>query len=124
MISTEATPKQTSIIYADEAEVLNVAIFGMTAKMWREQNPEQKGNTRDYASTDELTCLSNMERLSAVFVEQRLPQGERRLKLNQVAIQQMNVLEDDNDKKLLKKHCTQAVMSIEKHLIRTINKII
>lgn len=102
LIPAEVTDKQASIIYADEADVLNVAMFGMTAKMWREQNPEQKGNIRDYASINELICLSNMESLNAVFIEQGLPQGERLLKLNQIAIQQMKVLEDDNDRKLLK----------------------
>ena len=102
LIPAEVTAKQASIIYADEADVLNVAMFGMTAKMWREQNPEQKGNIRDYASINELICLSNMESLNAVFIEQGLPQGERLLKLNQIAIQQMKVLEDDNDRKLLK----------------------
>ncbi len=64
LIPTEVTAKQASIIYADEADVLNVAMFGMTAKMWREQNPEQKGNIRDYASINELICLSNMESLN------------------------------------------------------------
>ena len=102
LIPAEVTAKQASIIYVDEADVLNVAMFGMTAKMWREQNPEQKGNIRDYASINELICLSNMESLNAVFIEQGLPQGERLLKLNQIAIQQMKVLEDDNDRKLLK----------------------
>lgn len=102
LIPAEVTARQASIIYADEADVLNVAMFGMTAKMWREQNPEQKGNIRDYASINELICLSNMESLNAVFIEQGLPQGERLLKLNQIAIQQMKVLEDDNDRKLLK----------------------
>lgn len=102
LIPAEVTAKQASIIYADEADVLNVAMFGMTAKMWREQNPEQKGNIRDYASINELICLSNMESLNAVFIEQGLPQGERLLKLNQIAIQQMKVLEDDNARKLLK----------------------
>src|SRR5574344_1801126 len=102
LIPAEVTDKQASIIYADEADVLNVAMFGITAKMWREQNPEQKGNIRDYASINELICLSNMESLNAVFIEQGLPQGERLLKLNQIAIQQMKVLEDDNHRKLLK----------------------
>lgn len=102
LIPDEVTPKQASIIYADEADVLNVAMFGMTAKMWREHNPDQKGNIRDYASINELICLSNMESLNAVFIEQGLPQGERLLKLNQIAIQQMKVLENDGDRRLLK----------------------
>jgi hypothetical protein len=74
----------------------------MTAKMWREQNPEKKGNIRDYASINELICLSNMESLNAVFIEQGLQQGERLLKLNQIAIQQMKVIEDDGNRNFLK----------------------
>lgn len=102
LIPNEVTPKQASIIYANEADVLNVAMFGMTAKMWREHNPELKGNIRDYATINELICLSNMENLNAVFIDQGLPQGERLVKLNQIAIQQMRILEDENGRKLLK----------------------
>lgn len=91
-----------TIIYASEADVLNVAMFGMTAKQWREANSELKGNIRDYATINELICLSNMENLNAVFIEQGMPQGERLVKLNQIAIQQMRVLENDGDRKLLK----------------------
>lgn len=82
---------------------MNVAMFGMTAKQWREANPDLKGNIRDYASVNELICLSNMESLNAVFIEQGLPQSERLIKLNQIAIHQMSVLESgDNDRRLLK----------------------
>ena len=102
LIPAQVTPAQSSIIYANEADVLNVAMFGMTAKMWREQHPELKGNIRDYASINELICLSNMENLNAVFIDQGIPQGERLIKLNQIAIQQMKVLESDGSKKLLK----------------------
>ncbi len=103
LIPAEVTKAQASIIYANEADVLNVAMFGMTAKQWREANPDQKGNIRDYASVNELICLSNMESLNAVFIEQGLPQSERLIKLNQIAIHQMSVLESgDNDRKLLK----------------------
>ena len=102
LIPAEVTAKQASVIYANEADVLNVAMFGMTAKMWREQNPELKGNIRDYASVNELICLSNMENLNAVFIDQGIPQGERLVKLNQIAIQQMRVLEDDGNRKFLK----------------------
>ena len=103
LIPTEITKAQSSIIYANEADVLNVAMFGMTAKQWREANPELKGNIRDYASINELICLSNMENLNAVFIEQGMPQAERLIKLNQIAIHQMSVLESgDNDRKLLK----------------------
>lgn len=97
LIPVEVTAKQANIIYADEADMLNVAMFGMTAKMWRDQHPELKGNIRDYASINELICLSNMESLNAVFIDQGIPQGERLIKLNQIAIQQMKVLEGNNN---------------------------
>ncbi len=103
LIPAEITKAQASIIYANEADVLNVAMFGMTAKQWRDANPDLKGNIRDYASINELICLSNMENLNAVFIEQGMPQQERLIKLNQIAIHQMSVLESgDNDRKLLK----------------------
>ena len=103
LIPAEITAAQASIIYANEADVLNVAMFCMTAKMWREQYPELKGNIRDYASINELICLSNMENLNAVFIEQGIPQRERLIKLNQIAIHQMRVLESgDNECRLLK----------------------
>ena len=102
LIPTEVTPAQASIIYAEEADVLNVAMFGMTAKMWREQHSELKGNIRDYASINELICLSNMENLNAVIIDQGIRQGERLIKLNRIAIQQMRVWEDDGNRKLLK----------------------
>lgn len=70
--------------------------------MWREENPDLKGNIRDYASINELICLSNMENLNAVFIDQGMPQSERLVKLNQIAIQQMRVLDNDSDRKLLK----------------------
>ncbi|MBR5843536.1 MAG: KilA-N domain-containing protein [Bacteroidaceae bacterium] len=102
LIPTEITTLQASIIYANEADVLNVAMFGMTAKQWREANPELKGNIRDYATINELICLSNMESLNAVFIDEGFSQRERLIKLNQIAIQQMKVLEDSSNRKLLK----------------------
>ena len=102
IIPEEVTPQQASIIYANEADVLNVAMFGMTAKQWREANADKKGNIRDYATINELICLSNMENLNAVFIDQGLPQSERLIKLNQIAIQQMKVLEGDESRKLIK----------------------
>ena len=102
IIPEEVTPQQASIIYANEADVLNVAMFGMTAKQWREANADKKGNIRDYATINELICLSNMENLNAVFIDQGLPQSERLVKLNQIAIQQMRVLEDEGGRKLIK----------------------
>ena len=93
-----------SIIYANEADVLNVSMFGMTAKQWQEANPELKGNIRDYDTINKLICLSNMENLNAVFIEQCMTQRERLVKLNQIAIHQMSILEsgDNSSRKLLK----------------------
>lgn len=88
------TREQASTVYADEADVLNVALFGMTAKQWRYSHPDLKGNVRDYASINELICLSNMESLNSVFIEQGIPQNERLVKLNHVAINQMSILEN------------------------------
>lgn len=102
LIPAEVTKKQAGIIYANEADVLNVAMFGKTAKMWREQHPELKGNIRDYATINELICLSNMENLNSVFIRQGIPQGERLVMLNRIAIQQMKVLEDGGNRELLK----------------------
>ena len=101
LIPAEVTPAQANVIYAEEADVLNVAMFGITARQWREANPELKGNIRDYATINELICLSNMENINAVLIEEDIAQGERLLKLNQIAIQQMRVLEGDGARKLL-----------------------
>ena len=101
LIPPELTPAQKSFVYADEADMLNVAMFGMTAREWREANPELKGNIRDYASINQLICLSNMENLNAVFINDGLSQRERLEKLNKIAIQQMKVLENIEDRKLL-----------------------
>ena len=102
LIPEEVTASQASVIYAEEADVLNVAMFGMTAKQWHEKNPDLKGNIRDYASINELICLSNMENLNAVFIDQGVPQPERLIKLNKIAIHQMSVLENNNSRIILK----------------------
>lgn len=99
-VPPEVTVQQASRIYANEADVLNVAMFGITALEWRDRHPDLKGNIRDYASVNELICLSNMESLNAVFINEGLPQHERLVRLNQIAIQQMQVLEDANRKYL------------------------
>ena len=101
LIPAEVTPQQALRIYACEGDVLNVAMFGMTALEWRDSHPDLKGNVRDYATVNELICLSNMENLNAVFIGEGLPQHERLVRLNQIAIHQMQVLEDVN-KKLLR----------------------
>ena len=102
LIPEEVTPSQASIIYAEEADVLNVAMFGMTARQWREANPDLKGNIRDYATINELICLSNMENINAVLINDGVPQGERLVKLNQIAILQMMILENNENRTLLK----------------------
>lgn len=100
LIPIELTSQQTSTIYASEADVLNMALFGMTAKQWREDNPDKKGNIRDYASVNELICLSNMENINAVLIEDGIDQKERLTKLNKIAIHQMCILEEQNLKVL------------------------
>jgi len=102
LIPTELTAKQKSFVYAEEADVLNVALFGITAKEWRKENPDMKGNIRDYATINQLICLSNMENLNAVFIQKGMEQSERLTELNKIAIQQMKVLEAVEDRKLLK----------------------
>ena len=104
LVPTELTEEQINYIYAEEADVLNMALFGMTAKEWRNKNPKLNGNIRDYATINELICLSNMENLNAVFIEQNMTQRERLVKLNQIAIHQMSILEsgDSQNCKLLK----------------------
>ena len=102
LIPEEIDQYHRSLIYANEADVLNVALFGITAKEWRDAHPEDKGNIRDYATINQLICLSNMENLNAVFIHEGTPQQERLHKLNQIAIQQMTVLENIGQHSVLK----------------------
>ena len=102
LIPTEVSTQVASVIYANEADVLNVAMFGITAKQWREAHPDLKGNIRDYATINELICLSNMENLNAVFIKDGLSQRERLIKLNQIAIHQMQILQNNKQQKYLK----------------------
>lgn len=102
LIPPELTPEQKSLVYADEADMLNVAMFGMTARQWRDANPGLKGNIRDYAAINQLICLSNMENLNSVFINEGLSQFERLEKLNKIAIEQMSVLEGIGNRRLLK----------------------
>jgi len=96
LIPPQLTQQQINQVYASEADVLNVALFGMTAKQWRDANPELKGNIRDYANVSQLVCLSNMENLNAVFIGDGVPQNERLKKLNAIAISQMKLLTEDH----------------------------
>ncbi|MGB6094621.1 MAG: KilA-N domain-containing protein [Moheibacter sp.] len=102
LIPNEITPKQASTIYANEADLLNVALFGITAKEWREANPETKGNIRDQATIEQLVVLSNMERINALLIKQGLTQKERLIQLNHTAISQMKSLLANNNLKKLK----------------------
>ncbi len=102
LIPPELTSEQKSFVYADEADMLNVAMFGMTARQWREANPLLKGNIRDYAAINQLICLSNMENLNAVFIKEGISQIERLEKLNKIAIEQMKILENIGDRRLLR----------------------
>ena len=96
LIPPELSAKQISLMYATEADVLNMALFGMTAKQWRDLHPDLKGNIRDYANVSQLVCLSNLENLNAVFINDGMPQSERLAKLNTIAISQMKVLTEDH----------------------------
>jgi hypothetical protein len=92
LIPERLTAKQTSIIYANEADVLNMALFGMTAAQWRMLNPDKVGNIRDYANVSELVCLANLENLNALFIDEGISQEARLKKLNEIAIAQMKLL--------------------------------
>ena len=101
LIPPEIDRKKASIIYASEADVLNVAMFGMTAQEWRNANPDKKGNIRDYATITELICLANMEAINSEFINDQIPQAERLMKLNRIAISQMRILSEVSGRKLL-----------------------
>lgn len=102
LVPKEISQIQRNTIYAEEADVLNVALFGMTAKEWRDGNPDLKGNIRDYATINELICISNMENINSVMINEGLPQNERLEKLNKIAIHQMSILENSSNRSLLK----------------------
>ena len=95
LVPSELSVHQTNLVYATEADVLNMALFGMTAKDWRDNNPSGKGNIRDYADVSQLVVLSNLENMNALFIRENVPQSERLRKLNQIAIHQMKLLTDN-----------------------------
>ncbi len=101
LIPKELTKYETSIVYAEEADVLNMALFGMTAKQWRDKNPDKQGNIRDYANINELICLANLENVNSIYINDGIKQSERLIRLNKIAISQMEILTETN-KKLLK----------------------
>jgi len=100
LITKELSKYHQSITYASEADVLNVALFGMTAKEWREQNPDLKGNLRDYASIHQLLVLANMESYNAILIKQGIPQRERLFLLNKMAIEQLKIIENHHGRLL------------------------
>ena len=92
--------EQLRYVYADEADLLNVALFGKTAADWRKENPSLKGNIRDYATIEQLLVIANMESYNAILIEQNIPQCERLLQLNNMAKSQLRVLQNINTKLL------------------------
>lgn len=94
LIPPELTPYQISITYASEADVLNVALFGITAKQWRDTNPDKSGNIRDYATLNQLLVLANIESYNAILIEQGRPQSERLQLLNKLAIRQLKAIRE------------------------------
>ena len=101
LIPSKLTAKQVSFIYASEADVLNMALFGMTAKQWRDANPSEKGNIRDQANAAQLVCLVNLENLNALFINEGMEQPERLMGLNRIAIEQIELLTDESGIKRL-----------------------
>lgn len=102
LIPEKLNSKQINIVYANEADVLNMALFGMTAKQWRDNNPDKEGNIRDYANVNELVCLSNLENVNSIYINEDMSQKDRLIKLNEIAISQMQILTRDTVKMLEK----------------------
>ena len=92
LIPATLNKQQVNHVYASEADILNMALFGKTASQWRDENPDETGNIRDYANVSQLVCLANLENLNSVFINERMEQAERLQRLNQIAIQQMRIL--------------------------------
>jgi hypothetical protein len=95
------TERQKKFVYADEADVLNVALFGQTAKEWRSRNPDKAGNMRDYTDVLHLVVLINLENLNAEMIHNKIAQPERLVRLNEIACRQLNLLEESNQIKKL-----------------------
>ena len=95
LVPATVSAAQANMVFATEADILNVALFGQTAAEWRRKNPEKDGNVRDYATAAQLVCLSNLENLNALFIKDDLPQSERLTRLNAIAIHQMTLLSAD-----------------------------
>ena len=101
LIPPELNAKQVNLVYASEADVLNMALFGMTARQWRDANPGVKGNVRDFANAAQLVCLANLENLNALFINEGMEQSARLTKLNRIAIRQMELLTEERGVKQL-----------------------
>lgn len=112
LIPKKLSNMQVSQIYANEADVLNMALFGMTAKEWRDNNQDKTGNIRDYADVNELVCLSNLENVNSIHINEGLSQKERLIKLNEIAISQMKILTQDNVKALTDKNSNTAKLNV------------
>ena len=102
LIPATVTHMQMNMIYASEADVLNVALFGKTHQQWQRENPTLRGNQRDYANINQLICISNMENINAVMINDGIPQPHRLKRLNEIAIHQMRVLSETDSRQLLK----------------------
>jgi hypothetical protein len=101
LIPRQLSRKDMGLVYASEADLLNIALFGQTARAWQEANPDKKGNVRDFATLEQLVVLSNLESINSVFIQQGLNQADRLIKLNEIAISQMKALITDTGKKSL-----------------------
>ena len=102
LVPATVTRTQMNMIYASEADVLKVALFGKTHQQWQRENPTLKGNQRDYANINQLICISNMENINAVMINDGVPQPQRLKRLNEIAIHQMRVLSETDNRHLLK----------------------
>ena len=102
LIPKELSKSQINFIYANEADILNVALFGMTAKEWRDNNPNKKGNIRDYSDVNQLVCLANLEAINAHLIQENIIQSQRIEKLNKIAINQMEILVENRSVKELR----------------------
>lgn len=102
LVPAAVSREQLNVIYASEADVLNVALFGLTHRQWQEQNPGLPGNQRDHATVNQLICLSNLENVNAVLIHDGLPQSLRLQKLNEIAIRQMRILAETGHRRLLR----------------------
>lgn len=115
LIPENVSIQQQSYKYANEADLLNVALFGQTAKEWKNANPKAKGNIRDNATITQLTVLSNLENLNAQYIKEGLPQKERLIKLNQIAIEQLSIFKNNNNLLKLEREKRSTLLTLDKN---------